>query len=148
MGLVVNRPLSDPIGKVFPELESRGASVGHLHLGGPVGTDRVMALRRGEADGFEPHEVLEQVHLVADVSTAVDHLAAGIVVPEDYRFFLGYAGWGKGQLDAEMKEDAWVLRPAESRLIFDTSPRTSGPRPSARWAVITRSTRRCPSIPP
>jgi putative transcriptional regulator len=38
------------------------------------------------------------------------------------RMFAGYAGWSPGQLEDEMKRDAWLTYPASLDLIFDTTP--------------------------
>jgi putative transcriptional regulator len=39
--------------------------------------------------------------------------------PERVRFFLGYAGWGAGQLERELAEGAWILAPVSSKAVFD-----------------------------
>ena len=41
---------------------------------------------------------------------------------ERARLLLGYAGWGPGQLDAELAASAWLTAPPEPRLVFDTPP--------------------------
>ena len=38
------------------------------------------------------------------------------------RVFAGYAGWSPGQLEEEMKREAWVTHPASVELVFDTEP--------------------------
>ena len=42
--------------------------------------------------------------------------------PDDVRLFLGYAGWGPGQLEQEMSEGAWLVAPTSRELIFEVSP--------------------------
>ena len=43
---------------------------------------------------------------------------------------LGYAGWGPGQLDQEMQDNAWLSAPASVDLMFD---REHGPSGAAPW---------------
>ena len=40
--------------------------------------------------------------------------------PERALIVLGYAGWGAGQLDAEIRENAWLSVPADPRIVFET----------------------------
>lgn len=42
--------------------------------------------------------------------------------PSDLRFYLGYAGWGPGQLEGEMAQGAWLLAPAKRNIVFEVSP--------------------------
>ena len=39
--------------------------------------------------------------------------------PADLRIFLGYAGWGEGQLEMELAQGAWVVAPLSSDVVFD-----------------------------
>ncbi|MEE8141881.1 MAG: YqgE/AlgH family protein [Planctomycetota bacterium] len=126
LGLVVNRPMRAPLGKIFPDLASFTEKLGMMNYGGPVESNRIMALCcNGTGDEAQ---VFDRVHLVADVEAAVQRLADGIASPEEYRFFLGYAGWGKGQLQSEMNLNAWIARPASQKLIFDIQPKHIWPQ--------------------
>jgi putative transcriptional regulator len=41
-----------------------------------------------------------------------------------WRLLLGYAGWGPGQLDAELAASSWLMAPADPRLVFETDADT------------------------
>ena len=103
MGLVLNRPSPIPADQAIPELGEALAPEARLWLGGPVQTTSVVVLA-DFADGDEGMPVAGSVGLVLpdtkleDVATAV-HRA---------RAFLGYAGWGPGQLEAELEGDDWI----------------------------------------
>ena len=123
MGLVVNRPMQVSAAKFLPQLENLPARDSTLvHCGGPVETHRLLVLRHGPTDGELFHEVLSNVSLVSDIDTALgDESERQSAIP-DYRFFLGYAGWGERQLAQELEEQAWIVRSASASLIFDTPP--------------------------
>ena len=43
--------------------------------------------------------------------------------PQQRRIYLGYAGWGPGQLEGELGRDDWMTAPADSAVVFDEDPR-------------------------
>ena len=51
--------------------------------------------------------------------------------PSRVRILAGYAGWGPGQLDAELAQSAWLMTEVESDLIFDVDP-------AAMWETAIR----------
>ena len=135
MGLVLNRPLRVGVGQLFPNFagavpeppESVDPSQ-CVFSGGPVETQRLLVLRRSppEPDPADIegealfHSFMDDVGLVTDIDRVVE--SEEFPVLEDYRFFLGYAGWGEGQLEQELGEEAWILCPATPKLLFDTPP--------------------------
>ncbi|MFQ5654264.1 MAG: YqgE/AlgH family protein [Planctomycetota bacterium] len=118
LGLVLNRPMDVPVSKVVPSLEAQGQRSGLIHIGGPVDANRLMALRRGSHPGDELREIGDDLYLVADLDRTIEGFTASRRDPEDYRFDLGYAGWGKKQLAGEIRQNAWIVRPANSSLVF------------------------------
>ncbi|MEM7166324.1 MAG: YqgE/AlgH family protein [Planctomycetota bacterium] len=119
LGLVLNRPLRTPVSQVFPEVEHGD---GLIHAGGPVDTNRVMALRRGGHIHETDQQVFESVRLVVSLDDAIAVVRETDGALDDFRFYVGYAGWGSGQLDDELREGAWITAPADERLVFSGSP--------------------------
>ncbi len=128
MGLVVNRALES---LTFPDmLEQLGIDpVGthdkiNVHFGGPVESGR----------GFVLHsrDYLQEATMVVDhdvaLTATVDILKAiaGDEGPRQSLLALGYAGWGPGQLDTEIKSNGWLHVAADSDLVF-------GPDLDAKW---------------
>lgn len=128
MGIVINRPLEIDLGEVLSQmdLDSEVALICQqpIYDGGPVHTDRGFVLHRPANTWDSTMQVTPEVA----VSTSRDILAAisdgdG---PEETLVALGYAGWGAGQLEAEMAQNAWLSGPADLDIMF-ASP------VSSRW---------------
>ena len=74
---------------------------------------------RGEAieDSIELMEGLYWSGNFDQIKTLVN---TGVLKETDIRFFLGYSGWGAGQLEDEIREEVWVLADARPEIIFQT----------------------------
>ncbi len=114
-GLMLNRRLDLAMEDIMGALEMSSVQ---LSLGGPVQADTLHFLHRlGEQiPGGIP--VLEGVTWGGNFETARALLNADEVPRHDVRFFMGYAGWGPGQLQDEMEENAWIVAPATAEYIF------------------------------
>lgn len=131
-GLVVNRPteitlqscLKQPLPEAFQERR--------LYIGGPVRPQALTCLVR---DPDQPDEIEGAVLPGLRFTSQLDDLLASADAPEpsvQIRFFAGYAGWAPGQLDQEMKAQAWLTHPATAQLVFHSAPETL-------WKMILRS---------
>jgi putative transcriptional regulator len=120
-GLVLNRPTDTPAAEVVqldPPL-APGAQPGlRLWLGGPVEPQRGwILLAEAPADG-ESVEVADGLYL----STSPSVLRRLIeTAPLRSRVLTGYAGWGAGQLDAELAASAWLTADIDVDLVFDVA---------------------------
>jgi putative transcriptional regulator len=120
MGLVVNR-LNDHI--TFPDLLEQldidTGDLGHsvpIHFGGPVESGRGFVLHSPEYHQEGTLEVSEGVSMTATVEILRD-MAVG-KGPEKSLLALGYAGWGHGQLDAEIQSNSWLHVDPDDALVF------------------------------
>jgi putative transcriptional regulator len=122
LGLVINRPLVTT-GRVVVNLDPPAATERELELwvGGPVEPQSSWMLVGGE-----PGEVENAGGIaIADglyLSTSPDLLRRMLKPdpPERVRLIVGYAGWGPGQLEAELEESAWLISEIDRELIFQT----------------------------
>lgn len=128
MGLVVNRVL-DQI--TFPDLLAQLEIAStpeceqiRVHFGGPVDTGRGFVLHSTDYLQDSSLVVGEAVALTATVDVLRD-IAAG-QGPRQSLLALGYAGWSPGQLDDELRENAWLTVPADHDLLF-------GPDLEGKW---------------
>ncbi|TXH37264.1 MAG: YqgE/AlgH family protein [Rhodospirillaceae bacterium] len=121
MGLVINRLVGS---LTFPDLLEQLGIDGlvdgdHIRIrsGGPVETGRGFVLHSADYQEDATLQVGEHVGLTATIDILRD-IAAGSG-PRRRLLALGYAGWGPGQLDAEIQANAWLCVPADDDLIFD-----------------------------
>lgn len=120
-GLVINRPLAkgpfEDLLKGFG-IESEGAK-GEviLHYGGPVGSSQGFVLH---SDDFllDSSTVLKEGMAMTTDPELIQALSRG-KGPSQYLLMFGYAGWAPGQLENEIKGQAWFTIPADKTLIFD-----------------------------
>jgi putative transcriptional regulator len=120
MGLILNQVIN---GLSFPSLiEQLGIEevvndpTVPIHFGGPVESGRGFVLHSNEYQRDATLEVDDSVSLTAtiDVLKAI----AGGRGPKQSLLALGYAGWGPGQLDDEIRANGWLQVPADMDLIF------------------------------
>jgi putative transcriptional regulator len=120
MGLIVNRPLPQP---TFPNL-LRQLNIGEtppvreisLCKGGPVENARGFVLHSADWTGDDSLRVNDDVALTASLDVLKAIADGG--GPNRGILALGYANWGPGQLDREMRENAWLHAPADADLLF------------------------------
>jgi putative transcriptional regulator len=119
MGLIINRPSLLPIGAfcASQRMVFHGDVTALVYKGGPVQTDRAFILHSSEHEGPETTCIHEKLKL----SYSLESLKLLAQAPPEYmRVFLGYAGWGPGQLAQEMTMGSWLVVPPDNRFIFNT----------------------------
>jgi len=116
MGVILNRPLDKQVADLVGDTPPEGLAEVPVFLGGPVGKNQLMfaAFEWEEANGL---------HLNHNVNADEAHEKVG-EDPGSIRAFVGYAGWSAGQLEAEMKQKAWILqKPTRAALTPDRLPK-------------------------
>ena len=117
LGVVLNRPSETSVGEAVPELADLADEMGSVHVGGPVQSSAVVVL----ADFENPEEAGSLVvDTIGFLSTEVDPESLGEV--RRARVYVGYAGWGPGQLDGELEEGSWIVEPALAEDVFTSDP--------------------------
>jgi putative transcriptional regulator len=129
LGVVLNRPTELEVADVLEPWADLVVGPGVLFQGGPVETDAALAVAAVTADD-DPvgwRRVFGSTGLV-DLDAPVEILASAV---SSLRIFAGYAGWGAGQLEAEIEEGAWYVVPAEPQDPFLDDP-------ERLWARVLR----------
>lgn len=120
MGLVINRRTGAALSELFPGQEDAARTSEPIFWGGPVGMTGVLALLREER-----YEKAEQVFpgvLLITSKAALEEKLAENLDASKLRVYLGYCGWGPGQLRQELEMGAWHHMRGETALVFDPSP--------------------------
>ena len=140
MGLVLNRRLDSlTFAELISQLEldekhlSRDVPV---HFGGPVESGRGFVLHTSDYQQDATLEVVNGVALTATVEI-LKAIAQG-KGPQKSLLALGYAGWGPGQLDMEIRASGWLQVPSDSEIIFDIEPDTKWERAIQRLGIDPR----------
>jgi putative transcriptional regulator len=133
MGLVVNRPLETTVKEAWEQVSEEGCLIeSPLHQGGPC-EGPLMVVHADAAAG--QMEVIPGLYFTTDRET-VERLVGENTAP--MKFFVGYSGWGPGQLENELERADWIVAPATDALVF--AP------PHDLWDEIMRAAMRAASI--
>lgn len=102
LGVILNRPLDKQVADLVNETPPDGLADVPVFLGGPVGKNQLMFAafewQAGEGLKLNHNVGVDEAHELVDED------------PTSIRAFVGYAGWSAGQLEAEMKQKAWILQ--------------------------------------
>ena len=124
MGVILNRPSGMTVSDAAPDLEPIVGSDAPIFAGGPVQpTAGVVLAEVTDADEpvFGDIVLLPGLLELQDVADGAGRL----------RVFAGYAGWGPGQLEDELAEEAWIIEPPTRDEIFTAEP-------DDLWAAVLR----------
>ena len=121
MGLILNKPRPLRLGDVLSHLEIRmsgDVSSRAVLFGGPVKEDRGYVLH---SDDFFIEEATQVVTPGIGLTATREVLESlsGNHPPRQFVLALGYAGWGPGQLEDELAQNAWLIADPEDAIVFD-----------------------------
>ena len=110
IGVIINRPLDKNVADLVTEVPPQNLADVPVFFGGPVGNNQLMLAafewQKGEGLKLNNHAL----HAFPEAPNETPSVRA----------FLGYAGWSAGQLEAEMKQKAWIVqRPNKTTLKFE-----------------------------
>lgn len=123
IGITINRQSDFTLGELLFQLKipcdnERISSIAVLE-GGPVSRDHGFVLHT-PMDGFNASVMINDDIMVTTSRDIITAIATG-QGPEQFLVALGYAGWGDGQLESEMRQNAWLSVPVDTGIVFDTA---------------------------
>ena len=129
MGLVLNRPSEAPVADAVPDLDWVADSGDEIvFVGGPVAANGVIVL----AEWADPSKAVvlvdDDLGFVPGDAEDTEALAAAV---RRARVYAGHAGWGPGQLEDEIAEDAWIVESPLRDELFSVDP-------EGLWAAVLR----------
>ncbi|MGH8213649.1 MAG: YqgE/AlgH family protein [Rhodanobacteraceae bacterium] len=124
MGLVVNRASEYSLGEVMAQMqmrcESEGVAATQVLIGGPVMVERGFVLHQPDERKWDSSFRISDALAVTTSRDILAAMAQGNG-PKRALIALGYAGWGAGQLEQELRDNAWLTVEADQRILFDTA---------------------------
>lgn len=118
IGVLLNRPTWLAPAEVFPELAGRPALPERLFLGGPVQSASVLLLVRNPPPAAAGQVlVFDDVYVTGDTAI-LDAVGADAADESRVRIYAGQAQWRPGQLEAEIADGAWTVKPGRADLVF------------------------------
>jgi len=129
VGVVLNRPSHVRASDILPDLEGLTLPPGTVHVGGPVQPEAAICLVKLAVPESGP----SWSHLFGTVgSVNLDKPVADLGRASlGLRLFAGYAGWGEGQVEAELGAGGWLVLRREDKDAFGTDP-------AGLWPVVLR----------
>jgi putative transcriptional regulator len=128
MGLVLNRPSEAAVADAVPDLTWIASSDEPVYVGGPVAANGVIVLAEWDDPAKAAVLIDDDLGFVPGDSEDTDALAAAV---RRTRVYAGHAGWGPGQLEDELAEDAWIVKaPLREELFSDDA--------EGLWSAVLR----------
>lgn len=123
-GYVLNRPMGKRVGELLTDPAFRGLAEVPIFHGGPVSPERLtfVVLSWDEATG----RLVFTTHLSVEDATRLRRDGGEV------RAFVGYSGWGEGQLEGELRQRAWITRRPAREVVTSV-------RPDTLWEELLRS---------
>ncbi len=124
MGIVINRPSELTLGEVLEHIgidpSPRVDLSASIYEGGPVQPEHGFVVHAPVGAWDSSLKVTDDIAVTTsrDVLSAIAHGEG----PKRHLFALGYAGWGAGQLEDEIANNAWLSGPADPAILFETGP--------------------------
>ncbi|WP_127474700.1 YqgE/AlgH family protein [Sulfurivermis fontis] len=121
LGIVINRPLEITLGDVLQHMQiapdARVDTAAPVFSGGPVQPERGFVLHRPVGAWTSSLPVTADIALTTsrDIMAAIGQGTG----PQQFLLALGYAGWGAGQLEQEIAQNAWLSGPADPAILFE-----------------------------
>jgi putative transcriptional regulator len=128
MGLILNRPSTATVADAVPDLSWLAEPETQVFVGGPVAPSGVIVLAEWEDPRLAAVLVESDLGFLPGELDDLDTLAGAV---RRARVFAGHAGWGPGQLEAEMAEEAWIVESPLREEIFTVDP-------DSLWSTVLR----------
>jgi putative transcriptional regulator len=138
LGFIINRPLPSPLGEIWSEVPEGLQDAIAAAEGGPVERSKGLLLH-GCADLPGAQEMGLDCGVGGDLDALAERYSRGCDETGP-RLFLGHSNWAAGQLEEEIEQGSWILRPGTRSLLLDNMP------PEDLWRLLIENrTRGIPS---
>jgi len=117
-GFVLNKVSLLHLDDVLEEVETLPEK---LFVGGPVEQNTLHFIHRNPEIISNSEPIGHNCYWGGNFEDLLSCIESGDLTPENFRFFLGYSGWSKGQLEEELEANSWIIyKQPEASMIFET----------------------------
>jgi len=114
-GFVLNKLYNQKLNELMSDLGNIDYPV---YYGGPVQVDTLHFLHRRPDVITGGIQIIEDIYWGGSFDQVLSLLTEGLISKNDIRFFIGYSGWGEGQLENELTQKSWITHIGSKKLIF------------------------------
>ena len=118
-GFVLNKMFEQSLGELITGLEDFTIPV---FTGGPVQPDTIHYIHQYPDLITGSYKISDEIYWGGDFESVKTLIQNNSIDLDKIKFFIGYSGWGKDQLDNELKEKSWLTVKATRKIVFDTVP--------------------------
>jgi len=125
MGIMINRPLNFSLTEIAVQIGCQKNLIKPecdnipIYDGGPVSIDRGYILHTPQGEWQSSMKISDDICLTTSQDILEAIIDGSATAPDKYIIALGYAGWGQGQLEYEISENAWLSGPSDTSILFD-----------------------------
>lgn len=119
MGLVINQQFEKPLNALA---EFSQCPAFPLYAGGPVDKEHLFFIHRRPDLITDGDHITDELYFGGDFKQAIAHINQHTLDEAGIKICIGYCGWDKGELEAEIEEGSWRLEDANADLIFARNP--------------------------
>lgn len=117
MGLIINRQTIVPMLRAVPVAKTSDP----VYSGGPVSVPAVYGLLRSPSRPEQTTPVLGDIYMISE-RALLEKTVSASPSAERFHAYMGYCGWGRGQLDNEVEQGAWFIFSGRPDMVFDAEP--------------------------
>lgn len=118
-GFVLNQPSEVKVEDLHEKLTFFKQEV---FIGGPVANDSLNFIYKGDTLIEDSMELGDGIYLGGNFDQLIEFAEKGILIQNDFKFFVGYSGWATGQLEEEINNNTWIFGQNNLKSIFDMEP--------------------------
>jgi putative transcriptional regulator len=120
-GLIINRPTHTNPYHVLPNVKGLQKVTDNLYFGGPVAARQVTMIIQSSNKPEESAKIFDHIY-VSNSLTLLEQMIEKKKPDQRFRLYAGYAGWGPGQLEAEIARNDWRIFKGNPDIIFNNAP--------------------------
>ena len=117
-GFVINKPAEVKLNEL---LEDAGTRNDDIYVGGPVQQNTLQFIHKNDDLIEGGVEVLDGLYWGGNFEQMMAMMDSNVLSQDDIKFFVGYSGWGAGQLKGELEMNSWIIsRNVDTEQIFNS----------------------------